>query len=220
MDRYFAGVIFDLDGVITDTAEYHYQAWKRLADRLGLPFDRKINERLKGVPRMDSLNIILEKSPRVYSDAEKLQLASEKNADYVALISEITPTDLLPGTLELIQQLKAGGYKIGLASASKNAALVMDRLQIASYFDTLVDAATIKNGKPDPEIFLVAAEQLGLVPNVCIGVEDAQAGVKAIKAAGMFAVGVGAPGTLEGVDVMIPDLREFDLARYETLVKK
>ncbi|AZR72846.1 beta-phosphoglucomutase [Anoxybacter fermentans] len=219
MDGYFKGVIFDLDGVITDTAEYHYQAWKRLAEKLGIPFDRKFNEKLKGVSRMESLNIILSRSNKSYTQEEKERLAEEKNADYKELIAKITPDDLLPGAGEVLESLKKHGYKLALASASKNASFVIKKLKVEHYFDYIVDAATIKNSKPHPEIFLTAAKGLGLAPEYCIGVEDAQAGIEAIKRAGMFAVGVGS-STLKGADVMINDLRDFDIEQYQTMVKR
>ncbi len=219
MNRPDAGVVFDLDGVITDTAEYHYTAWKSLADRLGVPFDRQLNERLKGVSRMESLEIILESSDRVFTDEQKTKLAAEKNTAYVALIETITPENLLPGAQEILELLKREGYRIGLASASKNALPVIKSLQVAEYFDYIVNAATIKNSKPDPEIFFAAVSGLGLTPEVCIGVEDAIAGIKAIKAAGMFAVGVGKPDILCQADVVIKNLREFKIEDYLQYVR-
>lgn len=217
MDRFFQGVIFDLDGVLTDTAEYHYQAWKRLADRLGIHFDREINEKLKGVSRLESLQIILDHGGRQCTPEELERLAAEKNADYVSLIQGITPADLLPGVGNLLKSLKDAGYKLAVASVSKNAAIVIKNLQIENYFDYVADAAKIKKGKPDPEIFLTCATNLGLSPKVCIGVEDAQAGIQAIKAAGMFCVGVGDSKMLKAADVIISGLDHFNLEHYQEI---
>jgi beta-phosphoglucomutase len=186
-------VIFDLDGVLTDTAEYHYMAWKQLADELGVVFTKSDNERLKGVSRMDSLGIILTLGDKQHSfDAQaKEHLAAQKNAHYVSLIQNITPEDMLPGMRELLERLRQSAIPIGLASVSKNAFTVVERLGISDLLDAIVDARTIKKSKPDPEVFLRAAEMLGVRPQDCIGVEDAVEGVKAIKAAGMYAVAVG-----------------------------
>ena len=220
MHRFYQGVIFDLDGVLTDTAEYHYQAWKRLADRLGIHFDREINERLKGVSRMDSLQIILDLDNRKCTPEEMERLATDKNQDYVSLIQGITPADLLPGAKNLLDSLQSQGYKLALASVSKNAMMVLQNLRIEHYFDYVADAAKIAKGKPDPEIFLTCAENLGLAPKICIGVEDAQAGVRAIKDGGMFAVGVGDPEVLNLADVVIPDLEHFLIDEYQNYALK
>ncbi|MDR6225095.1 beta-phosphoglucomutase [Desmospora profundinema] len=206
------GVIFDLDGVITDTAEYHYRAWKRLAEELGLPLDREWNEKLKGLSRMDSLERILAQGSRSYSDEEKQILAAKKNEYYRAMIADLSPRDLLPGIGELLQELKQAGIRIGLASASKNAPAVVKRLEIADAFDTIVDPARLAKGKPDPEIFLKAAEQLGLPPAHCLGIEDAKAGIQAIRQAQMFAVGVGDESVIMEADWGVPDTLELTLA--------
>ena len=213
MSRYQA-VIFDLDGVITDTAHYHYLAWKRLADSVGAPFDEEFNEQLKGVDRMGSLELILARAPRGFSKEEKLALADAKNRHYQELIATMTPDDLLPGALEALEAVRAAGLKTGLASVSKNAFTVLDRLGIRDRFDTVVDAAGIANSKPHPEIFLTAAAQLGLDPKDCLGVEDAVAGVASIKDAGMVAVGVGKPEVLNRADRVISSMREFRLGDY------
>ena len=210
----YKAVIFDLDGVITDTAHYHYLAWKRLADAVGAPFDEEFNEQLKGVDRMGSLELILARAPRSYSQEEKLALADAKNRHYQELIATMTPGDLLPGALEALDAVRAAGLKTGLASVSKNAFTVLDRLGIRERFDTVVDAATITHSKPHPEIFLTAAAQLGLDPGDCLGVEDAVAGVASIKDAGMVAVGVGKPEVLAWADLVIGSMREFRLADY------
>ena len=210
----YQAVIFDLDGVITDTAHYHYLAWKRLAESQGIPFDEAFNEELKGVDRMGSLALILARGSRGYTQEEKLALADAKNRHYQELIATMTPQDLLPGALEALEAVRAAGLKTGLASVSKNAFTVLDRLGIRERFDTVVDAARIANSKPHPEIFLTAAAQLGLAPRDCLGVEDAVAGVASIKDAGMVAVGVGSPEVLRRADYVIPSMREFRLGDY------
>jgi beta-phosphoglucomutase len=210
----FKAVIFDLDGVITDTAHYHYLAWKRTADSVGAPFDEAFNEQLKGVDRMGSLALILARAPRSYSQQEQLALADAKNSHYQELIATMTPQDLLPGALRALEEVRAAGLRIGLASVSKNAFTVLDRLGIRDRFDDVVDAATIRNSKPHPEIFLTAAEHLGVAPADCLGVEDAAAGVESIKDAGMFAVGVGSPEVLYRADRVIPSMQAFKLSDY------
>jgi beta-phosphoglucomutase len=210
----FKAVIFDLDGVITDTAHYHYLAWKRTADSVGAPFDEAFNEQLKGVDRMGSLALILARAPRRYSQQEQLALADAKNSHYQELIATMSPQDLLPGALRALEEVRAAGLRIGLASVSKNAFTVLDRLGIRDRFDDVVDAATVRNSKPHPEIFLTAAEHLGVAPADCLGVEDAAAGVASIKDAGMFAVGVGSPEVLYRADRVIPSLEAFKLSDY------
>lgn len=206
----YRGVIFDLDGVITDTARYHYLAWKKLADELGIYFDEVINERLKGVSRLQSLEIILEKSDKKYSQEEKEYYANKKNEYYKEMIKKITPEDLLPGVERFIEELKKRGIKTAIASVSKNAFTVVENLKIRDQFDYIVDANEIKHGKPDPEIFLNAAKHLGIPPEKCIGIEDSAAGITAIKKAGMFAVGVGNPETVKEADLILKDLSEAD----------
>jgi beta-phosphoglucomutase len=208
----FKAVIFDLDGVITDTAHYHYLAWKRLAESQGVHFDHPFNEHLQGIDRLGSLDLILASSSRVYTPAEKLALADEKNLHYQELIATMSATDLLPGAVEALDAVRAAGLRIGLASVSKNAFTVLERLGITDKFDYVVDAATIARGKPDPEIFLKAARELSVAPVDCLGVEDAVAGVASIKSAGMYALGIGDPAVLTQADVVIPSLSQFKLA--------
>ena len=210
----FQAVVFDLDGVITDTAHYHYLAWKALAESEGVHFDHAFNENLKGVDRMGSLNLILAGSNKTYSMEQKLALAERKNRQYVELIATMSAADLLPGALEALASVRAAGLKIGLASVSKNAFTVLDRLGIRDRFDYVVDAALIANSKPHPEIFLNAAAALGVAPAHCLGVEDAVAGVASIKSAGMFALGVGSPEVLTQADRVIPSLAQFRLGDY------
>ena len=210
----FKAVIFDLDGVITDTAHYHYLAWKRLADAEGVHFDAAFNEHLKGVDRMGSLELILGAASANYTRAQKLALADSKNRHYQELIATMSAADLLPGAIDALAAVRAAGLKIGLASVSKNAFTVLDRLGIRDRFDVVVDAALITHSKPHPEIFLTAARQLGVAPGDCLGVEDAVAGVASIKSAGMVALGVGDPLVLVQADRVIGGLDRFRLEAY------
>jgi beta-phosphoglucomutase len=214
MSKPIQAFIFDLDGVITDTAEYHYLAWRALGEELGIPFTREFNEELKGVSRMDSLEKILALGNREidFSLEEKEALASKKNEHYVRLIENISPNDILPGIKDLITEIKENGYRLGLASVSKNAFTVMDSLGLRGEFDVIVDAATIAKGKPDPEIFLTAAKLLNVDPSACIGIEDAAAGVDSIKDAGMFAVGVGSEESLAKADIIYSSTEQLSLA--------
>jgi beta-phosphoglucomutase len=218
MSKPIQAFIFDLDGVITDTAEYHYLAWKALGEELGIPFTREFNEELKGVSRMDSLEKILVLGNRQndFSMEDKEALATKKNELYVRLIANISPDDILPGIKDLIAEIKENGYRLGLASVSKNAFTVMDSLGLKQEFDVIVDAATIKKGKPDPEIFLTAAKLLNVDPLACIGIEDAAAGVESIKDAGMFAVGVGSLESLAKADIIYSSTKQLSLSSIMT----
>ncbi|MCR8657074.1 beta-phosphoglucomutase [Paenibacillus endoradicis] len=206
-------VIFDLDGVITDTAEHHYLAWKAIGDELGLPFTREFNEKLKGVSRMESLRLLLSlsKEPLSFTDEELDNLATRKNEIYKQLILEIKPEDVLPGIPELLVELKQNGIKTAIASASKNAFTVIDNLQMNDQFDVIVDAATIVNSKPDPEVFLRAAELLEVDPIDCVGVEDAVAGVEAIKSAHMVAIAIGPAEAFPHADLVLSSTKSLDL---------
>ena len=208
-------VIFDLDGVITDTAEYHYIAWKNLANRLGIDFDRAFNENLKGISRLESLDLILEKDNMAnrFSQEEKEAFAREKNEEYVALIQDITPRDILPGILDFMQELKRHDIKMAIASASKNAPAILEKLEIIHFLDYIADAGSIPNPKPAPDIFLVSAEALSTPPAQCVGIEDAIAGVEAIKAAKMMAVGIGAWAHLNKADLVLENTAQLSLAR-------
>jgi beta-phosphoglucomutase len=212
MHSRFKAVIFDLDGVITDTAHYHYLAWKRLAEAEGVHFDLAFNEQLKGIDRMGSLDLILAASARPYSTGRKQALADLKNRHYQELIAGMTAADLLPGALDALIAVREAGLRIGLASVSRNAFAVLDRLGIRGRFDYVVDAALVANSKPHPEIFLTAARELGVAPADCLGVEDAVAGVAAIKSAGMMALGIGKPEVLTQADKVIAGLDQFQLA--------
>lgn len=215
-------IIFDLDGVLTDTAEYHYLAWKKMSDGLKLKFERSDNERLKGVSRMQSLEIILEINgkEREFSMLEKQKLAEEKNREYEKLIQQVTSKDILPGVKEFLENAKEKGMLLAVASASKNALTVLRRLEIVEEFDYIADAEKIKNAKPNPEVFLDCADGLGVKPWECIGVEDAQAGIEAIKSAGMFAVGIHVNSDKSRPDLNLMSTKELDIDRILNVVSK
>ena len=189
----FKGVLFDLDGVITDTAEYHYHAWKKLADGLDISIDRAFNESLKGVSREDSLHLILAhgKQQAEIPAAQFAQLAKEKNDHYVELIERFSEKDIYPGILSLLQTLKENKIKIALASASKNGPMLLEKMGLTSLFDAIADPAAVASGKPAPDIFLEAARLIDVPITECLGIEDALAGIQAIKASGATPVGVG-----------------------------
>jgi alpha,alpha-trehalose phosphorylase len=215
-----AAVIFDLDGVLTDTAELHYRAWQRLADEIGVAFDRHANESLKGVDRMGSLERILSVSRARWSDAQKHELAERKNGYYLRELETLDESMLLPGARAVLQACRAAGMKIGLASASRNAPLILQRLRIAEWFDVIVDPACVPRGKPHPDLFLAAADALGVHPSRCVGVEDSVAGIEAIRLAGMTAVGIGDAAILARADRTIASLTEFELnMRVATLAR-
>lgn len=197
-------VIFDLDGVITDSAHYHYLAWKELADELGIPFDEEYNEKLKGVSRMESLELILMNGDDCdkYTQEEKVAMAEKKNDNYKELIKQITPNDILPGILPFLKALKAEGIRIALASVSKNAPFIINQLQLNEYFDYIADAASVPNAKPFPDIFLAGRDEFKLESCECIGVEDAKTGIEAIHRAGMKAIGVGTPDQMTEADIL------------------
>jgi beta-phosphoglucomutase len=182
-------VVFDLDGVLTDTAEYHYLAWQELADAEELPFDRDANEALRGVSRADSLRLLLD--GREVDDATFERMMASKNARYVELLADMSPADLLPGAAELVDACRDAGLLVAIGSSSKNAPTVLDALGIAERFDAIADGTTVEVAKPAPDLFLAAAEMLGVAPDACAVIEDAAAGVDAALAAGMLAVGVG-----------------------------
>lgn len=201
--------IFDLDGVIIDTAHYHYIAWKRLASEFNINLTIEHNELLKGVSRIRSLEIILEIGNVQLSEEEKERYANKKNAWFVDYIESIRPEEIFPGVPELIQALRDKGIKIALASSSKNAPRVIELLKIEGLFDTLVDGTMITHSKPHPEIFLLAASRLGVPPAECLVFEDAEAGVEAALAAGMKCVGVGSPAQLGKATQVIAKTGDF-----------
>lgn len=201
------GVVFDLDGVLVDTAIYHFQAWKRLANELGIDFTAAENEQLKGVSRMQSLEKILHWGRLDLDEKKKLLLAAQKNVWYLELIQQMDEGGLLPGARELLIWLHDQGFKVALGSASKNAKLILQRTGIESLFDAVVDGNVVNESKPNPEVFLRAATYLGLAPHDCLVFEDAQAGIDAGRAAGMMVVGVGVD--LVRADALINGLDEI-----------
>ena len=207
--------IFDLDGVIVDTAYYHYKAWKRLANELGFDLTSQQNERLKGVSRMESLNILLEIGSLVVNDAEKEKLAHQKNIWFNDFIERMLPEEIFPGVKQLIEKLKFKGVKVALASSSKNARTVIRRLQIENMFEVVVDGTMIIRTKPDPEIFLRTAQLIEILPENCLVFEDAEAGVEAALAAGMKCVGVGSFQQLGKANMVIDKTGDF---RTEMLI--
>ena len=203
--------IFDLDGVLVDTAKYHYLAWKQLAAQLGFEFTLEQNEALKGVSRMRSLEILLADGGLngKFTDAEMEKLAAEKNEIYVRYIRELKQEELFPGVVETFRAMKAADVKIALGSASKNASMILDRLQITPYFDAIIDGTKVTKAKPDQEVFLLAAQELGIAPCDCVVFEDSQAGIEAAKSADMLAVGVGTQAQLPKADLLVSNVSEF-----------
>jgi beta-phosphoglucomutase len=205
------GFIFDLDGVLTDTAEFHYRAWQRLADEAGLPFSREANEHLRGVSRRESLMLIV--GNHAYPEAELEVMMARKNQYYVDAIRAITPADLLPGARPLLEEIKAAGLKTALGSASKNAAEVVDRLGLRPLLDVIADGHSVDRPKPAPDLFLFAAKELGLPPAACAVVEDAAAGVTAALAGGFRTVGLGPPERVGAAEAVFPSLEGVTLGR-------
>ncbi|MDX1637967.1 MAG: beta-phosphoglucomutase [Balneolaceae bacterium] len=205
--------IFDLDGVIVETAEFHFKAWKRLADQLDIPFDREDNEALKGVSRRESLNIILELGGQTLPEKEIRELMDRKNQWYNEYLTTLTSDDILPGIPVFIDTLRELGVKLAIGSSSKNARTIMDYLQINDLFDAVIDGTKIVNTKPDPEVFLKAAGALEAEPGRTIVFEDATAGIEAANAAGMYSVGVGKKENLPGADLVISTFEGLTPAR-------
>lgn len=206
IEREIKGAIFDLDGVLVDTAKYHYLAWKKLAEKLGFDFTEKDNERLKGISRKQSLEILLEIGGIKADDKQKEKWAEEKNQCYVEYLKQLDQNALLEGTTVYLKALREEGVKISLGSASKNAPLILSQLEIEKYFDAVIDGNCISKAKPDPEVFLQAAKALGLKPENCVVFEDSLAGIQAAKKGGMKAVGVGNEKNLPGADYYIQSL--------------
>jgi len=187
----YKGIIFDLDGVICTTDEYHYLAWKALADRLGISFDRERNNLLRGVSRMESLEIILEKAEQAYTDAEKLAFAEEKNAMYRQLLANMSPADLTDEVRNTLHTLRNAGLKLAIGSSSKNTPFILERIGLSGFFDAVADGNMITYSKPHPEVFLKAADLIGLAPADCLVVEDAHAGVEAAVVGGFACAAIG-----------------------------
>ncbi|WP_010520059.1 beta-phosphoglucomutase [Croceivirga radicis] len=213
------GFIFDLDGVITDTAELHFLAWKALADDMGWQFDRDVNEKLRGVSRMDSIGIIMEHNRVSLPEDEVAALATKKNDIYVASLDQITTEDYLPGARELLTHLRQEGFKVALGSASKNSTKVLQQLNATKYFDVIGDGNSVSKSKPAPDIFLFGAEKLDLKPAECIVYEDAESGVDAAKAGGFFSVGIGPKDRVGHADVCFSSMKEATLFEVKSHFK-
>ena len=202
------GIIFDLDGVLLSTDEYHYMAWKSIADKLGIYFDKQINNKLRGVSRMDSLEIILGENNH-FSVTEKEMLAEEKNDLYRKYLAELKPSVVENSVRETLDKIRAAGIKTAIGSSSKNTKYILERTDLTHYFNAISDGNNITKSKPDPEVFLKAAEYIGLSPSECIVVEDAHAGIDAAKAGGFTAVAIGDAKTHAGADYKINQLKEL-----------
>jgi beta-phosphoglucomutase len=209
--------IFDLDGVIVDTAKYHYLSWKRLAREFNFDLTEEQNEQLKGVSRADSLDIILHLAGKQISQEHKNELANKKNIWFVEHVLQMTPAEILPGVKSLLQEIKSANKKIALASSSKNAKLILDKVQLIDWFDVVVDGTMIKNSKPDPEIFFLAAKLTNTPINHCLVFEDAEAGVEAAFRAGMKCVGIGSVQQLHQSNYVVKDLSQINLHKINSL---
>lgn len=212
-------MIFDLDGVIVDTAKYHFIAWKHIANKLGFDFTEAHNEQLKGVSRVRSLDLILDLSGQTIETEEKERLLIEKNEHYLSLISDMGQSEILPGILELLKYLKEQNIPFSLGSASKNARLILKTLNLLDLFDAIVDGNDVTNAKPDPEVFLRAAEKLNLKAEQCIVVEDAVAGVDAANNAGMISIGIGEEANLHKANHVLPSTKELSVQFFESLIQ-
>lgn len=204
------GVIFDLDGVICFTDEYHYLAWKSVADEENIYFDRTINNRLRGVSRMESLDIILEKASKTYTAEEKVALATRKNDIYKTYLEKMSKANRSDDVIILLEDLKKEGFKLAIGSSSKNTKMILKQLEITDYFDAISDGTNITNSKPDPEVFLKAADMLGLRPNECAVVEDAYSGILAANRGGFTSIGIGDARNDETADYRIDNILEVE----------
>ncbi|MCL2326960.1 MAG: beta-phosphoglucomutase [Bacteroidetes bacterium] len=209
--------IFDMDGVLVSTEKYHFEAWQRLAATLGIAIDEEFNETLKGVSRAVCIDLILKHGGLQKTDEEKQQLAAQKNEWFLESISHISPQDVFPGVREFLTLLQTHGYKIALGSASKNAPLLLEKLQIAHFFEAVIDGNVIEKAKPNPEVFLRGAAALGVKPQYCVVFEDAISGVQAARAAGMYCIGIGSPEILTQANFCISGLCEVNLGLLEKL---
>lgn len=205
-----AAVIFDLDGVLTDTAQLHYRSWREVADGLGLPFGRDDYERMRGLGRMESLAVVLAEQDDRFSEDEKQRLADQKNEAYMQLVAQMTPQDAFPGVVELMAALHARGIPLAVASSSRNAAPVLDRLALRPWLTEVVDANIAPRSKPDPQVFLVTAERLGVSPAHCVVLEDARAGVAAALAAGMRVIGIGPAARVGAAHLVVDAIGDLD----------
>ncbi|MDP6922748.1 MAG: beta-phosphoglucomutase [Lutibacter sp.] len=210
--------IFDLDGVIVDTAKYHYLAWHQLADRLGIPFNKADNERLKGVSRVQSLELLLSLGGRRISAAEKQQYLEEKNRQYLSFVHKMTTDEILPGVPALLDFLDANHIRYALGSASKNAALILQKVGLYERFSAIVDGNEVAQAKPAPEVFLLGAQKLKVQAQDCVVVEDAIAGVEAARAAGMKCIGIGDKEVLGKADIVFKEMADIDINYIKNLI--
>ncbi|MBT2292033.1 beta-phosphoglucomutase [Paenibacillus albidus] len=210
--REIKACLFDLDGVLVDTAKYHYIAWKELADSLGFNFTEQDNERLKGVSRTASLNILLEIGGLSLDEEEKTRLAEQKNNRYVQYIAKMDSSEILPGALEFLRECREQGLRIALGSASKNAMTILNNTGLTPYFDAIIDGTHTSAAKPDPEVFLLGAQALGTAPGHCVVFEDAEAGIEAAIRAGMASIGIGSPQTLSAANLVVPSLAQMNVS--------
>ena len=208
-----SAVIFDLDGVIVSTDEYHFQAWKELAKELGIAFSREDNSRQRGVSRMESLEVLLEKTEQTFSNDEKLAMAEKKNSIYRDLLDRLSPDQILPGALNFAEESRKLGLKIAVGSSSRNTPFILKKIGLSDYFDAVADGNDIQRSKPDPQVFLIAAERLAVRPAECLVVEDADAGVEAAKAGGMFALALGAAKGHPGADLRADSLERLSIEK-------
>ena len=208
----YNAVIFDLDGVIVCTDECHYKGWKQLADDEGIYFDKEINQRQRGVSRMESLEILLERAEKEYSSEEKNEMAERKNNYYKEFIKSLTPADLLPGVIDFCEELKKNGVKIAIGSSSKNTPGILKGIGLDTYFDAVADGNQITHSKPDPEVFLLAAKLINEPAENCLVVEDAEAGVAAAKAGGMDVLGLGNAVKDTDATYKAENLAKFDIS--------
>lgn len=213
------GFIFDLDGVITDTAELHYEAWKKLSDDMGWYFDRELNEKLRGISRMDSIKVIMDHNKVSLNDDVVVELATKKNNIYVESLENMTPEDYLPGARELLTHLRQEGFLVALGSASKNAIKVLQQLKAMHYFDVIGDGNSVAKSKPAPDIFLYASEKLKLQPSNCMVFEDAKKGIDAAKAGGFYSVGIGPKDRVGHADLRFDTMKEATLFEVKSHFK-
>ena len=213
----YKACLFDLDGVLVDTAIYHFQAWKMLGENFNYQLSEEQNEQLKGVSRVESLNRILNWASYTATEEQKEIWLKEKNDNYLQLIMNMNPSEILPGVVDFLGQIKADGYKIALGSASKNAEIILEKTHLTPWFDLIIDGNKVSKSKPDPEVFLKGAEGLGLLPSECIVFEDAQAGVEAAIAGGMKVIGIGEASVLGDANKVIPNfvgIKSADLLNF------
>lgn len=209
------GCLFDLDGVIVDTAKYHFKAWRRLANELGFDFTEKDNERLKGISRMGSLNLILEMGGKSLTEAEKLEWATRKNGWYLVHVNKMTEAEILPGVKDFLEELQASSIRIGLGSSSKNAVRILTKIGLLDYFETIIDGTKTTKGKPNPQVFQMGAADLGTLPEETIVFEDAIAGVEAANRGGFYSIGVGEADVLGHAKMVISTFENFNLSKIK-----